>query len=127
MTTAIYKGFSTQKWLSSNGQTLLTTNLEAVKNELLNHIFTAPGDRLSLPNWGTRIPSMAFEPNDEITRQIIYDDIKMCIDYDPRLRLIDMYLVSLPDNNAITVWVDVLYIEFNVEGTLNIDVPVGGG
>lgn len=126
MSNAIYKGFSTAKWLSSNGSTLRTTNMEAVKQELLTHIFTAPGERLSLPNWGTRIPLMVFEQNDEITREIILTDCRMVAEYDPRVRLVNIHVLSLPDNNAIICLMDLLYIEFNVVDTLHIEVPTSG-
>ena len=122
---SIYRGFSTAQWLANGGKSFKITNMEAVKADIMNHIFTAPGDRVTLPDWGTRIPLMAFEPNDEITRQIIYDDLTMVIDYDPRVKLIDLQLITLPDNNAIVAYVDVLYVEFQVQGTLNIAIPVG--
>jgi phage baseplate assembly protein W len=122
---AIYKGFSTEKWLSSRGNTFALSDVEIVKRDILNHIYTAPGDRVGMPKWGTRIPLMVFEQNDEITRKIIYDDLMMVAQYDPRVRLIDLKVVSLKDNNAIVAFMDLLYIEFNVQDTLHIEVQVG--
>lgn len=123
--TILYKGFSTQAWLSNNR--LGTSNIETVKRDLLNHIFTAPGERVGMPNWGTRIPLMTFEPNDEQTREIIYNDLKMVIDFDPRVQLIgELQVLTIPDTNAIVCFCDLLYLEFNIQDTLNISVPTGG-
>jgi phage baseplate assembly protein W len=123
--TITYKGFSTQAWLSNNR--LGTSNIETVKRDLLNHIYTSPGERVGMPNWGTRIPTMVFEPNDIQTRQIIYDDLKMVIDFDPRVQLIgELQVLTLPDNNAIVCFCDLKYLEFNVVDTLNISVVTAG-
>jgi phage baseplate assembly protein W len=103
-----------------------TADKETVKRDLINHIFTARGERLMMPSWGTRIPLMTFEPNDEQSRQIIYDDIKMVIDYDPRVKLVDLQVLALKDNNAVLALADVFYIEFKVQEILKIEVKTQG-
>ena len=74
------------------------------------------------PGFGTRIPEMAFEPNDEATIKIIRDDVLTVINYDPRVELVSLEVLPIPDNNTIIVLVTVLYIEFEVQGELRIDV-----
>lgn len=120
MAKLIYHGFSSKNWLTN--EQFGIANMETVKADLYNHIFTARGDRLMMPEFGTRIPLMAFEPNDENTRAIIYDDIKMVIDYDPRVNLLDLQVITVPDNNAIVVLCDVFYIEYQVNEILKIEV-----
>ena len=122
---ATYRGFSTLANIRNNGRGFTVADIEAVKTDLLNHIYTIPGERVMLPNFGTRIPMMAFEPNDPTSIQIIKDDLKMVVDYDPRVRLIDIAVVSLPDNNAIVALVDLEYLEFNVTETLRLEFPSG--
>lgn len=116
----LYHGFSSNKWVSSKQFGI--SNFEVVKQDLYNHIFTAKGDRVMMPTFGTRIPLLTFEPNDENTRKIIEDDLRMVIEYDPRVRLVDMQVVSLNDNNAILGLVDVFYLEFGVQDMLKIEV-----
>jgi len=120
-----YRGFSTQAWMETKNR-FATSNIETVKRDLLNHIYTAKGERLMMPGFGTRIPILAFEPNDEITRKIVEDDLREVINYDPRVRLINLQVLSLPDNNAIVALCDVEYIEFEVQETLRIEVPTAG-
>lgn len=117
----IYKGFSTRNWIKN--KTFSLTNIELVKRDLLNHIYTIKGDRVEMPNFGTRIPVLTFEPNDENTRRVIEEDLTAVFDYDPRVKLISLNVLSLPDNNAIIALADLLYIEFNVTDVLRIEVP----
>jgi|LakMenE01Jun11ns_1017448.scaffolds.fasta_scaffold9683417_2 phage baseplate assembly protein W len=116
----LYHGFSSNKWMSSKQFGI--SNFEVVKQDLYNHIFTAKGDRVMMPTFGTRIPLLTFEPNDENTRKIIEDDLRYVIEYDPRVRLVDMQVVSLTDNNVILGLVDVFYLEFGVQDMLKIEV-----
>ena len=115
-----YKGFSTAKWIENKSLSL--TNIELVKQDLMNHIFTIKGERVQMPSFGTRIPMLTFEQNDEITRAIIEEDLKMVFDYDPRVKLISLNVINLPDNNAIVALADLFYLEFNVTDTLRIEV-----
>ncbi|MEM2159674.1 MAG: GPW/gp25 family protein [Candidatus Nitrosotenuis sp.] len=125
MAQPIYKGFSTQAWLDT-GFRFSTSNIETVKRDILNHIYTIKGERLMMPEFGTRIPLMVFEPNDERTRAAIEADLREVVNYDPRVKLIAMSVVSLPDNNAIMALVDLYYIEFNVTDTLRIEIATNG-
>jgi len=120
MSKAIYKGFSTANWIKN--KTFVLTNMELVRQDLLNHIYTIQGERVYMPSFGTRIPLMTFEPNDEKTRAIIENDLKTVFEYDPRVKLLSLSVVSLPDNNAVLALADLLYVEFNVTDTLRIEV-----
>jgi phage baseplate assembly protein W len=120
MTRAIYRGFSTADWNTRSSFSI--SNIDLVKRDLLNHIYTVKGERLMMPNFGTRIPILAFEPNDDYTKKIIEEDLKEVFSYDPRVRLISLEVLTLRDNNAILAIADLLYVEFNVRDTLNIEV-----
>lgn len=117
---AIYKGFSTANWLET--RSFQIADIEAIKHDLSNHIFTRLGERVMQPGFGTRIPDMAFEPNDEETIKIIKDDVIKVINYDPRVQLKSVEVYPIPDNNTIIIMVTVYYVEFQVTDVLNIDV-----
>ena len=117
---AIYKGFSTANWLET--RSFQVADIEVIKHDLSNHIFTRLGERVMQPGFGTRIPDMAFEPNDEETIKIIKDDVIKVISYDPRVQLKSVEVYPIPDNNTIIIMVTVYYVEFQVTSVLNIDV-----
>lgn len=121
MATNIYRGFSTRDW--QNRQNFGMRDLELVKRDLLNHIYTIKGERVMMPNFGTRIPLLAFEPNDETTRATVEEDLRAVFNYDPRVQLLSLAVNSLPDNNAIVAVADLLYVEFQVRDELRIEVP----
>lgn len=124
MSKIFYKGFSSNFWNAQN-KSFVAINKEIVKRDLLNHIFTVKGERVMMPNFGTRIPSLAFEPIDARTLRIIEDDIKEVIDYDPRVKLQDLKILPMSDNNAIIVYCTVLYVELGGVETFNIEVRTG--
>ena len=120
MAAGIYRGFSTKNWRKTKSFSL--RDIDLVKQDLLNHIYTLKGERVMMPNFGTRIPIITFEPNDEYTRNIIEEDLRTVFNFDPRVKLISLNVMSLPDNNAIIAVADLLYIEFNVRDELRITV-----
>ena len=122
-TKSLYRGFSSDNFLSA--RTLLVTDQEVVKRDLLNHIYTIPGERPHMPDFGTRIPLLAFEPLDDRTVQILREDLEKIVNYDPRVEMIDLVITPLPDNNAIVAYMDVRYIELNVTETLRLEFGVG--
>lgn len=115
-----YRGFSSRGWKKT--RTFSLTDIELVKQDLLNHIFTIKGERVMMPNFGTRIPILAFEPNDEQTLAVVEADLREVFNYDPRVKIINLSVVSLPDNNTILALADLLYVEFNVRDVLRIEV-----
>ena len=121
MAQAIYRGFSSFDWGSR--RTYALSNIELVKRDLLNHIYTLKGERVMMPGFGTRIPVMTFEPNDEQTKNVIESDLLEVFKYDPRVKLLSLNVLNLPDNNAIVAMADLLYVEFNVSDVLRIEIP----
>lgn len=120
---ATYKGFSTANWLRTRN--LIISDIEVVKEDLRNHIFTRFEERVYQPEFGTRIPDLAFDPNDQDTLNIIREDLLSVINFDPRVQLISLDILPIPDNNAIIAIVELLFIEFDVQDELRIDVKTG--
>jgi len=125
MALPLYRGFSTASYLANKKRGFSLTNQELVKQDLLNHIYTIPGERVHLPDFGTRIPLLAFQPLDNLTLDIVKEDLKKVIDYDPRVQLIDMSVNAAPDNNAIFAFVDLRYVELNITETLKLSFSTG--
>jgi phage baseplate assembly protein W len=88
----------------------------------MNHIFTEKGERVMMPGFGTRIPLLTFEPCDEKTKAVVTQDLTEVFNSDPRVELISLNVYALPSNNAIIANCTLLFIEFEVQGELNIHV-----
>lgn len=122
---SIYRGFSTLFHKENPTTGFMTSNVETVKQELLNHIWTIRGERVMLPNFGTSIPLLAFEPLDENTIKVVENDLREVFSYDPRVELIELVVSALPDNNTIYAIADLRYVELNTTETLKLEFPVG--
>lgn len=120
----LYRGFSSYEY--QNTKSFGISDVELVKLDILNHIFTRKGERVMMPNFGTRIPDMAFEPLDAITTSIIEEDLRAVIAFDPRVQLLNLVLEQYPDEYAIVVRIRVLYVELNMEGSIDLNIDVGG-
>ncbi len=119
----IYRGFSSTVFTSK--KRFLQTNQEAVTQDLLNEINTGLGERPMMPDFGTRIPLLAFEPLDELTTGIVEADLRKVIGNEPRVALNDLNVLAFPENNAIVAIVDLTYVELNQRETLRLEFPVG--
>jgi phage baseplate assembly protein W len=120
MTTGIYRGFSTYQYQKRHSFNL--SDIELVKMDLLNYIYTKKGERVMMPNFGTRIPMLAFEPLDQITLDILEEDLRAAVNFDPRVKLIDLQVIPVYDNNYVLANLSVLYIELNIIGNIDINI-----
>ena len=91
-------------------------NENAIARSVRNIVFTLPGERFFNENFGSRISASLFENIDDITANIIVDEITESIDnFEPRVELIDVEAFPNFDNNSF----DVL-IRYDIIGA---DVP----
>lgn len=121
----LYTGFSTKKF--QHTKQFEVHDFELVKEDLLNHIFTRKGERVMMPNFGTRIPEMIFEPLDDITIDIINEDLTNVFSFDPRVRTLKLQVVPDHDNNAINVLADLYYVELNMTDRLTLNIQFENG
>jgi len=124
MASGLYKGYSSFEY--EKNKTFSLTDLELVKMDLLNHIFTRRGERVMMPTFGTRIPDLAFEPLDEITIGILREDLETVINFDPRVELLQLEIVPDEDRNTVVASARLLYIELNLIDNLNLNIIFEG-
>lgn len=124
MATGIYRGYSSYEYERSG--TFNITDVDCVKLDLLNHIFTRRGDRIMMPNFGTRIPDLAFEPLDEITLDILEEDLRAVFAFDPRVNLLQLSIIPSYDTNSVTATARLLYIELDLTGNIDINIVFEG-
>lgn len=125
VTRGLYRGYSSYEY--EKNKTLKINDLALVKLDLLNHIFTRRGERVMMPTFGTRIPDMAFEPLDDITLDIIRNDLLEVFNFDPRVSILDLSIVPNFDENSVVASARLLYIELNLIDNLDLNIVFEGG
>lgn len=116
----IYKGYSSFEFQKSKSLSLRDVDL--VKMDLLNHIYTQRGTRIMMPTFGTIIPEIVFEPIDEDTIDEIRESIKGVFDYDPRVEIITLTVTPVYDRNSIFVNATLLYVELDTVDDFDLNI-----
>jgi phage baseplate assembly protein W len=124
MAVGVYKGFSSFEFLAKKSFRLI--DVELVKLDLLNHIFTSRGERVMMPNFGTSIPDMVFEPLDEDTIDRIEDELQLVFDYDPRVSLISLDIAENLATNSLIVAALLNYVELNTTELFDFNIEFEG-
>ena len=79
-------------------------NENAIARSLRNIVFTLPGEKFFNESFGSRISGSLFENLDDITGDIINDEIRNSINnWEPRVDLLNVDTRPDPDNNAYAV------------------------
>ena len=115
-----YKGFSTKQY--QHDKNFVMTDMELVKEDLVNHIFTRKGERVRMAQFGTAIPDLVFEPLTEEVVGSVYSELQEVFNYDPRVEIVDMVVIPLFDESAIVALVDLNYIELNANDRLSLRI-----
>ena len=122
--TGLYKGYSSFEFEASGSFRLI--DIELVKLDLLNHIFTRKGERVNMPRFGTSIPDLVFEPLDEETLDTIESELTFVFEYDPRVELLDLTITPNADGNSVTAAARLLFIELDTEDLMNLNLQFEG-
>ena len=121
---AFYKGFSSYEFERAN--TFKILDQELVKLDLLNQIFTRKGERVMMPNYGSIVPDIVFEPLDETTLDILEEDLVTVVNFDPRVDLLEFNLEPDYDNNSVAVHMQLLYIELDLVDDVDLNILFEG-
>lgn len=121
---ALYRGFSSFEY--ERNKTFRLNDIELVKMDLLNHIFTRRGERVMMHNFGSIIPDIVFEPLDEQTLDAMENDLVKIINFDPRVELIQFNLIPYEDENRVEAHIECLFIEFDIVDEMNLNLIFEG-
>jgi len=116
----IYKGFNSFEYLNTRQFTL--TEVDIVKADLLNHIFTTKGERVHMSNFGTTIPELTFEPLDQLLVEEIEEQLIAVFEFDPRVELLDLQIIPAYDYNTVQASAELLFIELNMVDRLELNL-----
>lgn len=120
MAKGLYKGFSTFEF--DDNKRFQITDMECVKMNLLNHIFTRRGERVMMPSFGTLIPDIVFEPLDEETVETVSEELQYVFEYDPRVVVLNLNVQPNYDLNRIDVQATLQYLELNQVDDMNLNI-----
>ena len=110
----MYKGFST----INRNKKFRVTDVELVKQDLMNHFSVRKGEKLMQPNFGSIIWNVLFEPMTEHLEQLIVDDVKSVAAYDPRISLQNINVTA--QDHGIQIEIDIVFIPTNQSSTLSL-------
>lgn len=106
-----YLGFSTYNRVRK----FRLTDFELVKQDLFNHFHIRKGEKLSNPDFGTIIWNVLFEPYTEEIKELIANDVKKIVSYDPRLTTENIKIIEYTDGIQIE-----LEIKYNLDDKRSI-------
>jgi phage baseplate assembly protein W len=119
-TSGLYKGYSSFEF--QHNKNFSIRDVELVKLDLLNHIFTKKGERVMMPNFGTIIPELVFEPLDEETIETIQEELEDVFDADPRVEVVAFDVSPDYDNNRVIASAKLLYVELNLTDNFELNI-----
>lgn len=118
------------------------SGINQVKSDLLILLMTNPGERVMLPDYGTPLRKLIFDPNDatleEQTKQLIIDSIRK---WEPRVTISQINVTSTPNYNELDInesrdddgHILMIQIQFfdpeNIQDLqeLRLELPLSGG
>jgi phage baseplate assembly protein W len=98
-------------------------DLDLARQDLLNHFNTRKGERIMLPEFGSIVWDMLFEPLDEKTIRLIDEDVRRIIKNDPRWALQSVTISEGP--NALNIEAIVTYLPSDETVTLPLTYDKG--
>lgn len=75
-----------------------------------------------MPQFGTSIPDMPFEQMDATSVGLIREDVMRVLNYDPRIRVQQLTVDPIYDENTVRVSALVNYIELNLTGSIDLNI-----
>ena len=116
----LYKGYSSFEFERIGSFRI--EDVELIKLDLLNHIFTRRGERVFMPRFGTIIPDLVFEPMDEDTVDTLESELLLVFDFDPRVELLELNMRPSPDTNELTAGIAFRCVELGVVELMNLNI-----
>lgn len=107
MSMRTFKGFTTVDRTWGNFRVY---DIDLVKRDLLNEIYTRKGERLMSPEFGCIVWDLLFDPLTEETVTLIREDLTRITSTDPRINLREIDVREDYDNQQIIVAILLEYV-----------------
>lgn len=110
----LYRGFSTK----ISGKKFRLTDFDLVRQDLINHFYIRKGEKLMNPEFGTIIWNVLFEPLTQEVRQVIIEDVRQIVSYDPRLAVDQVTLDEY--EHGLQIEIDLRYVTTDQRNVLKL-------
>jgi phage baseplate assembly protein W len=107
-----YRGIST---VADSG-TFPLYDISLIKQDITNHFHIRKGEKLENPDFGTIIWDVLFEPLTDEVRDLIIEDVTSIINYDPRVRVVDITVSEY--ESGLQIECDLTYLPYNISESL---------
>jgi len=108
------------------GLNITYTTAEATKSNILNFFLTGKRERVMNPNFGAGIREQLFEQITQGSVQNIEDIVKFGIsDYFPQVKVNQLTVSSLPDQNLIQIYFSYSILNTNIQDEIAINFNNG--
>lgn len=118
---AIGKGLSFPFDFSSTGRTHVAVTSQGIDkiNQSIHMILsTRPGERLFLPEYGSRLPELVFEPDDEILHVLLRVHTAEALRrWEKRIIITGVTTTDDPDQNTIRIEIDYVIRKSHMAGS----------
>ena len=106
-----------QPFSSTTGDININTGTDRLHQSIYYILSTIPGERFFVPEFGSKLYLVLFEPNDYITSDLIKTYVKEALDrWEPRIEVISVDPQNIGEDNVIPVM-----ITFRIKATNMID------
>lgn len=116
----LYSGTSFSNF--SKNKSIKLYDIDLIKKDILNNIFTRRGERVKMFTYGTRIPDLVFEPLDEVSLTVITEDLNAVVASEPRVTLVDLRVVPLYDRHVVIASLVIYYVELDFTDQFDISI-----
>ena len=90
-----------------NDDLIALKNTSAIARSLRNIVFTQPGEKFFQPEFGSRVTESLFDIADDVSALTIRDEIRSSIiNYEPRVKLLDVTVIPNPRENEMNVTIE---------------------
>ena len=114
----LFAGFSTKNKKAINHE---LTDKDLIIEDLMNNIMTRKGERVMLPNYGSIIHEMLFEPLTSETIELIEEDLTEIIKDDPRCNFLSIDVTDSDHTISAAVRLEILPSKETVELSIDLE------
>tara|TARA_Y100000114_G_C11624496_1_gene261270 strand:- start:57 stop:551 length:495 start_codon:yes stop_codon:yes gene_type:complete len=110
-----YVGFST---VNRDFDSNTLYDYELARTDLLNAFYIKKGEKLELPEYGTIVYDLIFEPFSAETSKLVEDDVIEIVGRDPRWRLDTLQIQQ--QEYGLNIALEITYIPYNIAESLTL-------